>query len=84
MDHVKVEVDGWLNIGRCFYDEDSNVIAIKMPNRDYYMVCLNSCQTGTDCLKEIFYISTRPWGREVMSDFVELLYTTLPNDSWFR
>ena len=81
LEHLKVEVDGWMNIGKCYYDGD-NLIATKIPGRDYYVTFLKECDSPINCLKEIRYISQQPWGRKVIADFLELFFSIIPKPIW--
>lgn len=73
-----------LEIGCCRFDKESNQIIIKVPSLSSfeYEVDLDRCETAGAALDWLHQVCTKVWGREVIADFLEILFDYINVDLW--
>lgn len=66
---------------RCSFD--GRYISIhSLEYQGTYDIPIERCQTAESCMDWIHQISMKRWGREVMGDFLNVLFTVIPGGLW--
>lgn len=67
--------------GKCSFD--GYYISIRPPAyQGTYDIPIERCKTAESCMDWIHQIAMKRWGREVMGDFLKVLFKVIPGGLW--
>ena len=61
---------------------ENGCIVIRMPNQGAYEVDLDRCKSAAACLDWIHQVSSKIGSEQIISDFLEVLFESIPVDFW--
>ncbi len=67
---------------RVWYNEKSDAICLLASPGYVYDIDMSRCRTAAEVLDWIHQINDKNWGRELMVQFLDVLFAVIPSDLW--